>query len=115
MISRPLFSGRPAFFYPSANVKMEELRKIIGTIFESLAEVPEKQTIKSSLITLEQKIEEIMKRLGADSSGLKFNKLSAEKSRSEIIVMFLAVLHLLAHQLIKIEQKNRFEEITITK
>jgi len=121
-ISRPLFSGRQSFFYPSENIKIEELYKAVRMIFESLAEIPEKQTIKLSLITLEEKVEEIMKRLGkfqvrpsGDFSKTSFNfqELSAEKSRSEIIVMFLAVLHLLANQLIKIEQKNRFEEIMI--
>lgn len=115
-ISRPLFSGRPAFFYPSENIKIEELHKVIRTIFESLAEIPEKQTIKSSLITLEEKIEEIMKRIKIIStSNLKFKELTAEKSRSEIIVMFLAVLHLLTNQLIRIEQKRGFEEIVIEK
>jgi segregation and condensation protein A len=115
-ISRPLFSGRPAFFYPSENIKIEELHKVIRTIFESLAEIPEKQTIKLSLISLEEKIEEIMKRIKVIStSNLKFQELTAEKSRSEIIVMFLAVLHLLTNQLIRIEQKNRFEEIVIEK
>lgn len=115
-ISRPLFSGRPAFFYPSENIKIKELHKALKTILEAIAEVPEKQTIKSSLISLEQKVEEIMKRIKVISaSNLKFKELTAEKSRSEIIVMFLAVLHLLANQLIRIEQKKGFEEIVIEK
>ncbi len=114
-VSRPLFFGRSAFFYPSENVKIDELYKAIKGIFESIVEVPEKQTIRSSLINLEEKIEEIIKRLNVNSRGLEFNKLTSEKSRAEIVVMFLAVLHLLANQLINIEQKNRFEDIIIGK
>jgi len=114
-LSRPLFFNRLAFFYPSENVKIDELYKAIKGIFESIAEVPEKQTIKSSLISLEEKIEEIIKRLNLNSRGLKFNKLTSEKSRAEVVVMFLAVLHLLANQLINIEQKNRFSDIIIGK
>jgi len=124
-ISRPLFFGRQAFFYPAENIEINELHKLVKGIFETFQQLTEKsQVIKSSLITLEEKIEEIMSRLGparlndgSRSGGpdLNFTKLAKEKPRSEIIVLFLAVLHLLAKQLIKVEQKNRFEEITIWK
>jgi segregation and condensation protein A len=113
-ISRPLFSGRQAFFYPADNIKINELYKLVKKLFETLQHLTEKsQTIRSSLITIEEKIEEIMGRLGMPD--LNFNKLAKEKPRSEIIVLFLAVLHLLAKQLIKAEQKKKFEEIVIEK
>lgn len=112
-ISRPLFAGRPAVFYPAENIKIYELRKIVKEIFENFQQLSEKsQTIKSSLITLEEKIEEIMNRLGSD---LSFDKLKKEKPRSEIIVLFLALLHLVTRQLIKVEQKNKFSDIMIEK
>ena len=112
-ISRPLFSGRPAFFYPADNIKINDLYKLVKEIFETIQQLSEKsQTIKSSLISLEEKIEEIMNRLGPD---LNFGKLAKEKPRSEIIVLFLALLHLLAKQLIKVEQKKRFSDIMIEK
>ena len=112
-ISRPLLAGRPAVFYPAENIKIDELRRLVKEIFESLQQLPEKsQIIKSSLITLEEKIEEIMNRLGPD---LSFDKLKKEKPRSEIIVLFLALLHLLTRQLIKVEQKNKFSDIMIEK
>jgi len=112
-ISRPLFFGRPAIFYPAENIKIEELYKAIDEIFETFKELSESQIIKSSLISLEEKIEEIMKRLGVES--LKFEELTKEKPRSEIVVLFLALLHLLASQLVKVEQKKRFESIMIRK
>ncbi len=112
-ISRPLFAGRPAVFYPAENIRVEELRKIVKEIFENFQQLSVKsQTIKSSLITLEEKIEEIMNRLGPD---LSFDKLKKEKPRSEIVVLFLALLHLLTRQLIKVEQKNKFSNIMIEK
>ena len=124
-ISRPLFSGRPAFFYPADNIKINDLYKLVKGIFETIQQLSEKsQTIKSSLITLEEKIEEIMNRLGparlndVSHSGrpdLNFGKLAKEKPRSEIIVLFLALLHLLAKQLIKVEQKKQFSDIMIEK
>jgi len=124
-ISRPLFSGRPAFFYPADNIKINDLYKLVKGIFETIQQLSEKsQIIKSSLITLEEKIEEIMNRLGparlndVSHSGrpdLNFGKLAKEKPRSEIIVLFLALLHLLAKQLIKVEQKKQFSDIMIEK
>ncbi len=112
-ISRPLFSGRPTVFYPASNIKINELHKAIKIIFESLEQLSSKsQTIKLSLISLEDKIKEIMSLL---ESNLKFSKLSKEKPTSEIIVLFLALLHLLAGQLIKVEQKERFSDIIIEK
>ncbi len=122
-ISRPLFSGRPAFFYPADNIKINDLYKLVKEIFETIQQLSEKsQIIKSSLISLEEKIEEIMNRLGparlndvSRSGGpdLNFGKLAKEKPRSEIIVLFLALLHLLTKQLIKVEQKKRLSEIMI--
>ncbi len=110
-ISRPLFAGRPAVFYPAENIEIEELRKIVKKLFENLRQLSEKsQTIKSSLITLEEKIEEIMNRLGPD---LSFDKLKEKKSRQEIVVLFLALLHLVTRQLIKVEQKNKFSDMQI--
>jgi len=122
-ISRPLFFGRPAFFYPAENIKIEELYKAINKIFEVFNEISKSEVIKSSLISLEEKIEEVLKRLNADSCGLNadsprkidFGELVDGKPRSEIVVLFLALLHLLANQLIRVEQKQRFENIMITK
>lgn len=111
-ISRPLFAGRPAVFYPAENIEIDELRKIVKKLFDNLQRLSSKsQTIKSSLITLEEKIEEIMNRLGPD---LSFNKLREQKSRSEIVVLFLALLHLVTKQLIKVEQKNKFSDMRIS-
>jgi segregation and condensation protein A len=135
--ARPLFSNlfnpkqsQSIFFYPAENIKIEELYKAINKIFENIKEVLESEVIKTSLISLEEKIEEILKRLSADSRGLNadshrkyadlngkvnFDELMDGKTRSEIVVLFLAVLHLLANQLIRVEQKQKFESIIIEK
>ncbi|PJA41850.1 hypothetical protein CO177_00280, partial [Candidatus Wolfebacteria bacterium CG_4_9_14_3_um_filter_37_9] len=42
-----------------------------------------------------------------------FSEIIKAKSRAEIIVLFLALLHLLREQLIKVEQKNGFSDIII--
>lgn len=113
-ISRPLFFGRPAIFYPSKNLDISALSKAMSNIFETLKQLSlEFQTLESSLIKLEEKIEEIISKV---QEGIKnFGHLIKEKSRQEIIVMFLALLHLLREQTIEVEQKEGFGEIGIRK
>jgi len=115
-ISRPLFFGRPPIFYPSENIKIENLRSAVGKIFESIQRLPEQQTVKNSLISLEQKIEEIIDRLNVKSKGaVDFGSLAKNKPRSEIIVLFLALLHLLSGQLVSVRQGEKFSDIMIEK
>ncbi len=113
-ISQPFFSRRPTIFYPSENLKIDELHKAIKEIFDNLKQFQnETKIIRPSLISLEEKIEEIINRLSIES--LNFEELTKEKPRSEIVVLFLALLHLLTKQSIKIEQKEKFSDIMITK
>ncbi len=112
-ISRPLFFGRPPIFYPSDNLKIDVLYSAVKSIFQALEQLKkETQVVKSSIISLEEKIEEIMNRMG---DGLRFNKLAEKKSRSEIVVLFLALLYLLSKQTIEAEQNERFSDIMIGK
>ncbi|HDH31602.1 MAG TPA: segregation/condensation protein A [Candidatus Wolfebacteria bacterium] len=113
-VSRPLFHGRPPVFYPSKNLDIKILHQAINSVFEAIKELsPETQTIELSEISLEEKIKEVIKRLEV---GIQhFGKLTKEKSRLEVIVFFLALLHLLRDQVIKVEQKQGFSDIMIEK
>lgn len=113
-VSRPLFHGRPPVFYPPNDLSVEILRKSAELIFEALRQLePEVLIIESSIISLEEKIKEVVNRL---EKGLQqFGELAKEKSRSEVIILFLALLHLLRDQIIRAEQNQGFSEITITK
>lgn len=113
-VSRPLFAGRPTIFYPADNITLRTLQKSLEEIFKTLKEFENNsQPLESSLIKLEEKIEEIMKRL--TGSELDFNKMAEERGKPEVIVMFLAILHLLARHMIKAEQKDKFSGIIIKK
>ncbi len=116
--SRPLMVGRPPVFYPAENIDTQELIRTFTVLFEALRQLaPETQVVKSSLISLEEKIQEIIKRMESlkHFSSLRFNTLAKEKNRSEIIVFFLAILHLLEKQFIRVEQKSGFSDIIIEK
>ena len=113
-ISRPLFFGKPAVFYPSKNLTIDTLSQSMQNVFETLKQLTlEFQTIETTLIRLEEKIEEIINKI---QNGIShFGHLIKEKSKKEIVVMFLALLHLLREQTIEVEQTERFSDIVIKK
>ena len=112
--SRPFFANRPVVFNPSQNISIENLNKTMKAIFEAVKLLSlETQTIETTLIKLEEKIEEIMLKI---KDGIKnFGHLIKEKSKREIVVMFLALLHLLREQTIEVEQTEGFSDIMIKK
>jgi len=113
-VSRPLFFGRPAVFNPPKDISVDDLRAAMRVIFESFSQFKlEVEKLKISLIKLEDKIEEIAKKIEAGIG--EFSSIANGKSRSEIIVLFLALLHLLKDQIIRVEQKEKFSEMNITK
>lgn len=112
--SRPLFLGRPAIFYPSSRTTINTLHRAMENILSSFRQLSlEFQIIEPILIKLEEKIEEIIRKIQEGISH--FGHLIKEKSRQEIVVMFLALLHLLREQAIEVEQKEKFSEIIIKK
>lgn len=120
--SRPYFLGRGGglaagqkVFYPGKNIDITGLRSALEKIFETVtAYAFETETIKEKIITLEEKISEVLKRLQGEGD-LQFRRLSSEKSRSEAIVVFLAILHLAREQLILLEQMENFSDIMVKK
>lgn len=112
--SRPLFFNRPPIFSPPKNLSVALMKKTIKLISETVKKLSlEIQIIEKSLIKIEEKIEEILDKIKAGIS--QFGHLIKEKSKKEIVVMFLALLHLLREQTIEVEQKKGFSEITIKK
>ena len=116
--SRPLFlalgEGR-GIFYPPSDLKTEKLIGVLSNLAQTLSELfAEPKRIKTSVISLEQKMNELLKRF-EKMSHHSFEELTKEKPRGEIIVLFLAILHLLRDQAIKAEQKGQFGDIIINK
>jgi segregation and condensation protein A len=118
--SRPYFLGRGTglaadqkFFYPGEDLNIQEMQESLGRIFETVKTFAfETETIKEKIITLEEKISEVMGRIQAEGN-LHFKNLSNEKSRGEAIVIFLAILHLAREQLILLEQMENFSDIMV--
>lgn len=113
-VSRQFFHGYPPVFHPAKNVDLNSLHQEIAKLFEYLNSLSlETQKIESPLIKLEEKIEEIIKQIEIGIG--QFNEIIKQKSKTEIIVLFLALLHLLRDQIIKVEQRERFSDIMVEK
>lgn len=122
LYSRPYFLGRATglaagqrFFYPGNNLNIEVLCGALGRIFETVKTYAfETETIREKIITLEEKITEVLARI-QEEGDLRFKKFASEKSRAEAIVVFLAILHLAREQLILLEQLTNFSDIIVRK
>ncbi len=120
--SRPYFLGRGMnvaaghhVFYPGNNLDIPGLQESLERIFETVKTYAfETETIKERIVTLEEKISEVLGRVKAEGDT-QFRQLSGTKSRSEMIVLFLAVLHLAREQLVLLEQMENFSDIMVKK
>lgn len=116
--SRPYFmhvSGIPPVFYPASNASKESMLEAIMFVYGNLQKfVLETETIETTIISLEEKIAEISRRM-KEVEETTLHALSSAKSRSETIAIFLAVLHLAREQLIVLEQMEQFSDIIIKK
>lgn len=113
--ARPLFLslGEQSIFYPPAALQLSDLTRSINNLVAILKVLlPEEQTVKKAVVTIEQKIEELLNRLKAAGQH-SFRNMSERKSRNEVIVLFLAILHLLKDRIIHVEQGERFSDIMI--
>jgi segregation and condensation protein A len=115
--SRPYFmefSG-VSVFYPGRNTTKEALKEAILGLYESLRKLNlETETITDKMVSLEEKMKEIVGRMQA-LAETSLRTLSAGASRSDVVVAFLAVLHLAREQLVRLEQSGHFSDIIIRK
>lgn len=108
-----LSDGRFDVFYPSPHLTATQLALSLKALLQALAvfQLQEKNMVHSALISIEQKMTDLMKQLMGEQPS-RFSILA--KNKDEMIALFLAILHLLKDGLIHIEQKNAFSDMMIT-
>ncbi len=102
-------------FFPGEKLEVNSLKAALDNLLQGLGSIKvETRVIREKVVSLEEKIREIINRLEA---GVKnsFGKISEAKARSEVVVIFLAILHLAHEKLIKLEQVDNFSDIIIEK
>lgn len=110
---KELFSDLPPIFYPPKNLGVRDLIDPIEKIIAELkALIPEKKTIKKTVISIKEKMEELLNRFKQKAEN-SFKNVVESKSKLEIIVFFLAILHLIRDRLITSTQDDQFSDIII--
>ncbi len=104
-----------AIFYPGEKMSLEVMVKALSGIISSFEVLKmDEETIREKVVSIEEKIQEIISRFQMATEG-SLRDFSKEKSRAEIIVIFLALLHLARDGMVRLEQENYFSDIMITK
>lgn len=113
MFSREFLSGERSFFYPPQNLTPNDLLNGVKLMINELEKIfrPVLQ-IKGEIINLKKKIEEIFAKLTKEPKN--FNDLH-QGEKKEIIILFLAILHLIKQELVEAHQEKNFAEMIIKK
>ena len=113
--SRDYLFGLPPGFYLRQEFNPTDLGAEIKRLASILTEEFVKtESIEVKLISLEEKIAEILTRVD-NVIKTSFSEIAVGKAKEEVIVVFLALLHLLKERLVEIEQRELFAEIKIVR
>lgn len=109
---KAFLSDVPEGFYLSEKVAPEQLHGYIKDLAEGFAELQKMEEGEVQMVDLEEKIKEL---LGWISQKVQssFTNMSKGKQKPEVVVMFLALLHLLKEADISVEQDALFADIKI--
>ena len=104
-----------ATFYPDPNVKTSSLYEAMQSIarsIEEIAKLPE-EAIKE-VVSIGEKIKEIQTSI-AQKIEFKLSEMMQSKSKTEVVVTFLALLELIKQRVLTVDQEALFSEIRIKK
>jgi segregation and condensation protein A len=117
LLARPLLRSlgeQTTFFYPSKQVTPTGLHDALERLLHIMSGLaPETRTVRNSLVSLQDKISELTQRLRTATS-MTLKGRASRHEKEEVIVLFLAVLHMLANQIASAEQGDMFGDITLT-
>jgi segregation and condensation protein A len=110
---RPFLNSLSPGFYLSQKITPKDLQNSLKELAQGLEEIQRLDEEEIEMVSMEEKIKEMVVRVQGIVKT-SFASLSKDKERSEIVVMFLALLHLLKDSKIIIEQEEVFAEINIS-
>lgn len=112
--SRSYFEAAGAAFYPSPGLTADALVHAFEEVAQAIsALVREKETVKGRIIAVEEMIAEIIARL-AQGAAMNFRTAAGARPTSEVVALFLAVLHLAREGRVLLEQPKNFSDIIVS-
>lgn len=119
-LKRPLFSREFLFnqtpiFYPPQNLSVLDIQQAFQKIWEEFQKLGEEISVEKikKIVRIEEKIKDILNILN-QSSNLMFQNAVKKSEKIEVIITFLAILHMFKEKMIMIEQEQEFGEISLT-
>lgn len=114
--SREPFAGLESLFFPDPEVDLNTLAAAARKITEALAEVAKlPQHHVAEVISISEKIEDLQKTIAQKIQIGLDELIKSAKSKTEVIVTFLALLELIKQRILTVEQERLFAEIIIKK
>ncbi len=111
--NREFLKEVPEGFYLTQPIRPDELMKIIARLDQEITVLfPQEAAEKIKLVSLEEKIQELAAMIGR-MMATSFGEITQGKEKKEVVVLFLALLHLLKDNIIQIDQSGIFENIKI--
>ncbi|MFO8113008.1 MAG: segregation/condensation protein A [Desulfosalsimonadaceae bacterium] len=112
MAEREFLTNREAIFFPG-NISVKKLKESLISITEEIKKIKPVEKVKREVVNLKNKMEEVMKKISNQPTGLK--SFFQKGTKNEVVILFLVVLHLFRDEKIYFEQNKRFGDIKIKK
>jgi chromatin segregation and condensation protein Rec8/ScpA/Scc1 (kleisin family) len=115
MFTRPFLRNIEPGFYLSQAILPEQLLLAVKKVYSDAAVFsPAAEKREISVESLEEKMRKLAERIGSVLRS-SFSELTKDADRGELVVVFLALLHLLKDNAINIRQDDIFSEMIIEK
>ena len=114
ILSREFLATREAVFLPPKNIRPEHLRESMAqAVGELERELLPTEKIRHVVVRIGDKIKDLLARLTSDKFDI--GHLDKQTPKEEVVVLFLAVLHLVRDYPVDVEQEGEFGKIYIKK
>ncbi|MDP2856196.1 MAG: segregation/condensation protein A [bacterium] len=115
LFSREFLFNQTPIFYPPQNLSVVDIQKAFQKIWEEFQKLGEEISVEKikKIVKIEEKIKDILNILN-QNSNLMFKNAVKKSEKIDVIVTFLAILHMFKEKMIIIEQKQEFGEISLT-
>jgi segregation and condensation protein A len=100
-------------FYPGKHLSLDALQSSLHRIITQWQGfIEETQVVAQKIVTLEEQMKTIVERLRS-AVETRLTDFSLSKNREELIVIFLALLHLAYDQMVFLNQDSQFSDILV--
>ncbi len=114
MAEREFLMSTVAFFFPPSKTTIDDLRRAMRKVAGEMERIMRPvETVKAEIVHLKHKIQEIIERIS--DIPFSFSDMHKGKKRGEVIVLFMALLHLVKDQIIRADQNDHFSDIVVAK